>query len=125
MTEFPKLQINLNTIYPWGKWKGIQVGNMIDPVKNRRYLKDRGDGFDYIKWIMRECPNITLSNDVLDEVNRIEAAKKKKKNKKTGIAKPMKTRTFRPSKDWDTPYISGAYSDDLSMEVWGMGPFPY
>lgn len=66
------INLKLNSIYPFGKWKGIKVSDMLEGVG-----LGRGDGYEYLRWVQSTCKNISLGKDILKAMNKIGNERKK------------------------------------------------
>lgn len=113
-----EINVDMNTTYPWGKWKGIKVSDMLDPSKQYKFKHIKGDGLSYLEWARDECGNIHLLNDVLA---KMEECRNKKDRKAYAIKKDVARRQpMRRASYQDAFKASFAMSDDM-----GYGPFPF
>lgn len=67
-----KIKLTLKSTYPYGKWKGVKVSDMlIDDDMSALSLRGRGDGCKYLEWVNSKCENIVLGNDILRRMEKI------------------------------------------------------
>ena len=98
----------MQSIYPFGKWKGVKVSQMLDDNDDSEFsLFGRGDGLSYLQWVKRKCSNIILSEDILKAMKKLEHERSK---------------NYKPSKSYIDMNNWANYDDrQLSISVQDMG----